>query len=103
MVTDLKMQHINVIVNYCQQRFFNKSSSGIPFPLSCNRLADNLVHPEDVNIISDYLDDFDQLKELMRAAKILGCEPFYQLAAAAIASWFRRRSIRDVVNELKLD
>lgn len=39
----------------------------------------------------------------MKASKTLGCEPFYQLAAASIASWFRRRSIRDVINELSLD
>jgi len=39
----------------------------------------------------------------MKAAKTLGCEPFYQLIAAAIASWFRRRTIRDVNLELRLD
>lgn len=39
----------------------------------------------------------------MAAAKVLGCEGFYQLIAAAIASWFRRRTINDVNRELKLD
>ena len=38
----------------------------------------------------------------MKAAKILGCEPFYQMIAAAIASWFRMRTIRDVDNDLRL-
>ena len=39
----------------------------------------------------------------MRASKQLGCEPFYQLMAAAIGSWFRKRTIRDVNVELALD
>jgi hypothetical protein len=84
-------------------KFFNKNNSGIPFPLSCNKLVDNMINVEECNLIQDYLEDFDQLKELMKTGKSLGCEPFYQLAAAAIASWFRRRSIRDVINELSMD
>jgi|TARA_B110000285_G_C15044365_1_gene573488 hypothetical protein len=43
------------------------------------------------------------MKELMRASKQLGCEPFYQLMAAAIGSWFRKRTIRDVNLDLALD
>ena len=43
------------------------------------------------------------MKELMRASKQLGCEPFYQLMAASIASWFRKRTIREVNQELALD
>jgi hypothetical protein len=39
----------------------------------------------------------------MRAAKELGCEALYQLMAASIASWFRRRNIRDVNIDLRLD
>lgn len=84
-------------------KFFNKNNSGIPFPLSCNLLVDNMVNAEECNLIKDNLEDFDQLKELMKTGKVLGCEPFYQLAAAAIASWFRRRSSRDVINELPLE
>ena len=57
---------------------------------------------QDLELIKEYLDDFYTLKELMRTAKILGCEPFYQMIAASIASWFRRRTIRDVDNDLRL-
>ena len=39
----------------------------------------------------------------MKAAKQLGCEPMYQLMAASIASWFRKRNIRDVNSDLRLD
>ena len=103
MHTDVKALHLSIIVSYCQMKFFNKNNSGIPFPLSCNKLVDNMINAEECNLIQDYLEDFDQLKELMKTGKSLGCEPFYQLAAAAIASWFRRRSIRDVINELSMD
>ena len=39
----------------------------------------------------------------MRAARVLGCEAFYQLCAATIASWFRRRTMRDVNAALRLE
>ena len=37
------------------------------------------------------------LLALMQAAKLLRIEPLRQLAAAAIASFFRRRSYEDIV------
>lgn len=56
-----------------------------------------------MDLIKGINEDFYQMKELMRAAKWLGCEPFYQLMAASIGSWFRKRNIRDVNVELALD
>lgn len=104
MDTGIKERHIKIIYQFCVNQGFTKTSTPIPFPLPCNELKEhrNNVLAQDLALISDYLDDFQTLKELMRAAKILGCEPFYQMIAAAIASWFRRRTIKDVDNDLRL-
>ena len=45
MKTEIKMVYLNIIIQYCQMKFFNHKGSGIPFPLSCNKLVDNLLYP----------------------------------------------------------
>lgn len=52
--------------------------------------------------MSRYFQDFSALKEIMALAKNVGCDSLYQFAAAAIASWFRTRTIVDVKQDLKL-
>lgn len=39
----------------------------------------------------------------MSLCKLLGCKALYELCAAAIASWFRRKTIRNVFNELHME
>ena len=61
-----------------------------------NNLQDNVGINNDWQYIKNYSENFQELKELMCAARVLGCEAFYQLCAAAIASWFRSKTMRDV-------
>ena len=51
-------------------------------------------------LLKNHLERFDYLRFLMKTTKFLGCEALYQFVAASIASWFRRRSIRDVAHDL---
>ena len=79
-------------------------TSSIQYPLKCNALQDNhYVQEHEIHLLGHILDDFQEMKVLMSAAKKVGCETLYQFTAAALASWFRRRSIKDVNIDLRLD
>jgi REP element-mobilizing transposase RayT len=101
--TDIKQDHLALIVDYCEQMHYVKNTTTLQFPLSMNNLEDNTGAVQEMQYIKEYVEDFQSLKELMRAAKTLGTEAFYQLCAAAIASWFRRKTMRDVNRELGLE
>ena len=59
-----------MIIQYCQNKSYNKTTSSIPAPLPQNELAENPgVKQQDLDLIKDVIEDFHQMKELMRAAK----------------------------------
>jgi hypothetical protein len=102
--TDIPEILLNHVITYCANKHFTKTTNGLQFPLKSNALKDNhYIQDSDIQQFGPLLDDFQALKDLMRAAKIMGCEALYQLMAAALASWFRRRTIRDVSNDLRLE
>uniref|UniRef100_A0A7S3CKP2 Uncharacterized protein n=1 Tax=Strombidium rassoulzadegani TaxID=1082188 RepID=A0A7S3CKP2_9SPIT len=90
-------RHLMLIFNYC----LCKARSQLAFPLKCNKIENNLEQI-DQEFVKDVKDNFNELTLLMKIAKDLGCESFYQLMAACLASWFRCRTHKDVQTELKL-
>lgn len=103
MKTPIVYKHLKIIVSYCEANHYSKTSTSLQFPLAMNNLQDNHYINNDWPFIKEYSEDFQQLKELMRAARFLGVEAIYQLCAASLASWFRRRTMRDVNQVLRLE
>lgn len=103
--TKSREEHLQIVAEYCASEHYIKTTSSIPHPLRCNNLEENVPpnNLKEVGLIKDIMEDFQQLKQLMATSKLLGCEPLYQLCAAALASWFRRRTIRNVYHELDMD
>ena len=81
---------------YCRLYEYSKQTSNLQFPLESRRLEDHASHI-DMQVVGDIQDDMPMLLALLQAAKVLMIEPLRQLAAAAIASFFRRRSYEDIV------
>ena len=88
-------------IEYCKLHNFEKIMNTIQFPLECNDIEDN-VGKYDAEFVLPMKDDFASLLSLFKLAKVLEMPTLYQLMAASIASFFRRRSFDDVRKDLSL-
>ncbi len=90
------------MAKYCELKHYVKTTNCISYPLRNNKLKENLNTSNmlEYELLKNHLERFDYLRFLMKTTKFLGCEALYQFVAASIASWFRRRSIRDVAHDL---
>ena len=88
-------------IEYCKLHNYEKIMNTIQFPLECNNIEDN-IGKYDAEFVEPMKDDFASLLSLFKLAKVLEMTTLYQLMAASIASFFRRRSLDDVRKDLNL-
>lgn len=75
--TNINQDNLRKILEYCKSKHYQKQSA-LPFPLTMNNLKDNpKIVEADIKLFENILDDFYQLKEMMRSAKEMGCEALY--------------------------
>ena len=88
-------------IEYCKLHNYEKIINTIQFPLECNNIEDN-IGKYDAEFVEPMKDDFASLLSLFKLAKALEMTTLYQLMAASIASFFRRRSLDDVRKDMNL-
>ena len=67
-----------------------------------SRKVEDYLGLYDKEFISAFIDNFEELMTLFKVAKVLKIEELYQIMAASIASFFRRRCLDDVKKDLNI-
>ena len=89
---------LKFFVDYCEIFDYLKVMSFQEFPLVHNCFGTTCCDRE-LTLVFPLRNDLEFLQQIMVCSKYLRCETIYQLMAACIASWFRRRSTSEVFEE----